>query len=115
MATPPVAAPDPSPAQLRLEALKLLKDWSVWMVTFEIAGIGWLLAKTESSSLPLDENFKKLTIVAFAFSVAFAAWVLSGIVSLVQRVSSEQALNKAGIYVGIAFFLAAVVKGCPNR
>jgi hypothetical protein len=132
MATPPVAAPDPSPAQLRLEALKLLKDWSVWMVTVEVAGIGWLLAKTDPC-LPLNMGFKKLTVVTFACSAAFAAWVLSGIVSLAQRVNSDQSLDKAGIYdltgirkirfgwitvlqhvfflLGIAFFIAAVIKG----
>jgi hypothetical protein len=94
MATLSPQVDPPGPAILRLEALKLLKDWSVWMVTVETAAIGWLLGKVDG----IQPDFKKFTIIAFALSIAFAAWVLSGIVSLVQRVNTEPALDKAGVY-----------------
>jgi hypothetical protein len=80
----------------RFESLKLLKEWSSWMVTTEGVMIGFLvnaLAKappvgasnTATSTLHLDLVMLQYTILAFASSIAMAAWVLGSLPSISQR------------------------------
>jgi hypothetical protein len=86
---------------LDLEALKLLKDWSVWMVTVETAVLAFLGAASSIFDLKAQapaEPWFIGTVLCFSLSIIFAAWVLSGIPSVVQRIDDTTSLHKQKIY-----------------
>jgi len=85
------------PVQQQLEALKLLKDWSVWMVTVETAAIAFLGA-VAGRVVKSTTVWFPVTIVSFAVSIVFAAWVLSGIPSVAQQIDGSSHLSIYKIY-----------------
>ncbi len=63
--------------ELNLEAAKLVKEWSVWMVGVQAALIGFIL-KNEINP-PLSGNSVNLSLGCFALSILAAAWVLGAL------------------------------------
>jgi hypothetical protein len=92
----------------RFESLKLVQQWSSWMVTTEGVMIGFLVnaiskaappgAQTET--LQLDLEALQYTILAFAISIAMAAWVLGSLPSIAQRLHRDPSrdLGAHGIF-----------------
>lgn len=75
-------------ATLNIEATKLLKEWSVWMVGVQSALIGFLATSTptQSGNPTIAIN---ISLVCFAVSVLAAAWVLSALPYVVIRLLEE--------------------------
>lgn len=73
----------------QLEALKLLKDWSIWMVTVQVAAIAFL-GTTARTLISRDGFAFPFTISCYALSIMMAAWVLSGIPSIVTRLDEAK-------------------------
>jgi len=73
-----------------LESLKLLKDWSIWMVTVQTALLGFMGTMAKEFGVKSPRLFET-TVYLFALSILFAAWVLSGIPSVARRI--PQGLN----------------------
>ena len=63
---------------LRVEALKLVKDWSVWMVAVQTALIAFI-GVGAAAGMGILVNATNWTVACFAVSIFFAAWVLSAI------------------------------------
>lgn len=83
---------------LRLEALKLLREWSVWMVAVQTGLIGFLISLLLQSQIRLGSIYIKGAVICFGLSIIFAAWVLGAIPSIIQRLNSDE----RGIYaIGI--------------
>jgi hypothetical protein len=75
----------------KVEAAKLLKDWSVWMVTVQSGLIGFLAnAVSKKSGIGLDPAGVRLTVFFFSMSILFAAWVLGNLPSVVQRLDVDE-------------------------
>ncbi len=69
----------------QLEAVKLLKDWSAWLVTIQAAAIGLVTLFYEDG---LTLNFwSRGATTFFALSIIVATLVLGGLPSVVQRVT----------------------------
>ena len=73
--------------QLAIESLKLLKDWSIWMVTVQTALLGFLGALPKLS-IVVNKTLLRLTVALFTISILLAAWVLSSIPSVVRRIDN---------------------------
>ena len=83
----------------RLEALKLLKDWSVWMVGVETALIGFLgTLDVSKAALAWTSGDIRLILGWLGVSIVFAAWTLSAIPSLVQRKEQTSDLWRMPLY-----------------
>ena len=80
---------------LRLEALKLLREWAVWMVAVQTGLIGFLVSLLLENKIKLGSIYIKGTIVCFGLSIIFAALALSSIPSITQRLN----FDKRGIYI----------------
>lgn len=63
--------------ELNLEAAKLVKEWSVWMVGVQAALIGFIL-KNEMQP-PLLGSTLNLSLACFVLSILAAAWVLGAL------------------------------------
>jgi hypothetical protein len=85
------------PVIQQLEGLKLLKDWSIWMVTVETAAITFLGAAA-GRVIDSETIFFPVAIVLFTASIVFAAWVLGGIPSVAQRLDGSGNLFHYKIY-----------------
>jgi hypothetical protein len=68
---------------LSVEALKLIKDWGVWMVAVQTAIIAFLATGMKAFAIPLWGA--NLTIVFFGLSIIAAASLLSGIPYIMIR------------------------------
>jgi hypothetical protein len=80
-----------------IESLKLLKDWSVWMVTVQAGLLSFIgVAKTHEFFV-----FSGVLVAAslfFAVSIVLAAWVLSSIPSVVRRLDNIRKFEDYKIY-----------------
>ena len=63
---------------LNVEAIKLIKDWGVWMVAVQTAVIAFL-ANTGVPAVKIPLYVAHVTICCFVVSILAAAWVLSAI------------------------------------
>ena len=79
---------------LRLEALKLLREWTVWMVAVQTGLIGFLVSLLLQGKIRLGSAYIKGAVICFGLSIACAAWVLGSIPSIAQRLNHD----KRGIY-----------------
>ena len=83
---------------LRIEALKFLREWSVWMVAVQTGLIGFLVSLLLQGKIRLGSTYIKGAVICFGLSIVSAAWVLGAIPSIVQRLN----LDRRGIYkIGI--------------
>jgi hypothetical protein len=78
--------------RLSLEGVKLLKEWSVWMVTVELAVIAFLASGylRDGGQLP---SWGRWVAVCFGCSIAAAAWVLSALPWIVLCLDKPEFLN----------------------
>lgn len=77
---------------LNLEAAKLVKELSVWMVTVQSAAIGLLIAKDTSVPAGVLPALH-LSLAAFCVSVLAAAWNLSAVPWIVLQLDREEDPN----------------------
>jgi hypothetical protein len=77
---------------LNVEATKLVKEWSVWMVAVQSALVGFLAtaAKTQSG---IHEFTVQVALICFVISVLAAAWVLSALPYVLIRLLEEEDQN----------------------
>jgi hypothetical protein len=75
--------------EIRITALRFMKEWSVWMVGVETALLGFLVSLLSRDMLALGSYYLKGAAICFGLSIAFAAWVLGAIPSISQRLSKE--------------------------
>lgn len=79
---------------LSVEATKLVKDWSIWMVTVQTALIGFLITATELGMGNASfELAVQIALGCFAVSVLAAAWVLSALPYIVIRLPEYEDPN----------------------
>jgi hypothetical protein len=74
-----------NPIALQIDALKLLKDWSSWLVSIQAAVLA-LLALWGRDKVQLPAVVAHWVFVFFGGSIIFATFVLGGIPSIMQRV-----------------------------
>lgn len=83
--------------RVQLEALKLLREWSAWMVAVQTAliGVGALFPERlpQAGSCCI-----KLAILCFGISIASAASVLGGIPSIAQRLEGDKSIYDISIF-----------------
>ena len=72
------------PKAQRVEALKLVKDWSVRTVAVQTALIAFI-GVGAAAGMRILANAANWTVACFAVSISFAAWVLSAIPYTVVR------------------------------
>jgi len=80
---------------LRLEALKFLREWGVWIVAVQTGLISFIVSLLLQNKIKLGSVYIKGTVICFGLSIVFAALVLSSIPSITQRLN----IDKRGIYV----------------
>jgi hypothetical protein len=79
---------------LRVEALRFLKEWSAWMVGVETAIFGFLVTLLTRDQIALGSIYIKAAAVCFGASMAFTAWSLGLIPSICERLDRDT----SGIY-----------------
>lgn len=77
---------------LSVEATKLVKEWSVWMVAVQSALIAFLATATKSHKASFDLT-ANLALGSFAISILAAAWVLSALPYVLIRLPEEENPN----------------------
>src|ERR1700741_3331382 len=89
---------------LNVEATKLIKEWSVWMVAVEIALIAWMvtdipsrgpapLAAAAPSRIPVVSPCDRVALGCFMVSILTASAVLSGLPYIVIRLLETEDPN----------------------
>ena len=95
----------------QMEAIKLLNDWSKWIVTLEtgaIAGIlAWLKSTSVAGQLPLWKIVPTLLlalgVICFAVSIYYAAQLLFSLPDIAEQLpdANEESINEmTGNYMG---------------
>lgn len=72
--------------QNQLEALKLLKDWSTWLVTVQATALGLLAALWGKDSIKLGDAWARSVFILFGLSIVAATFVLGGVPDMAQRI-----------------------------
>lgn len=97
-----------------MEAIKLLNDWSKWIVTLETGALAGLLARLNSVGLPPDccvhwdgktASFLLLAgaAICFAVSIFYAAQLLFSLPDIAEQLpdATEESINEMkGNYMG---------------
>ena len=95
-----------------MEALKLLNDWSKWIVTLETGAIAGILAWLKSTSVSADGSVGHLrlwecilafAVICFAISIYYAAQLLFSLPDIAEQLpdASEESINEmTGNYMG---------------
>jgi hypothetical protein len=82
----------PDQQALSVEAAKLVKEWSVWMVAVQTALIGFLVTKSNSLDASLELSVQ-VALGCFTISVLAAAWILSALPYIVIRLPEHKDPN----------------------
>ena len=77
---------------LNVDATKLVKEWSVWMVAVQSALVGFLATATKSQNGSLEVTVQ-VALVCFAISVLAASWVLSALPYVLIRLLEQKDPN----------------------
>lgn len=87
------AKPDVVSYEAALEAAKLMKDWGSWMTTVSTAVIGTsgILVSQSIQCSSREPLWAYLSVLMFALSITFAAWVLGSLPSVVTRLNKTSA------------------------
>ena len=99
---------------LRVEALKLVKDWSVWMVPVQTALIAFI-GVGAAAGMRILANAANWTVAYFAVSIFCAAWLLSAIPYTVVRLGESldiyhMNLSSAPILCRVPLWLMATLQ-----
>jgi hypothetical protein len=88
----------------QLEAIKLLKDWSTWLVTAQ-TGILSLFAL-------IGRKPDFLTVFCFVISIIIATWILGALPSILQRIKDDSNIHQMDLFewLGIPLFAAAFLQ-----
>jgi hypothetical protein len=78
--------------QRAVEAVKLLKDWSAWMVASELAVIAFLGSSYASKGAVLGQCITGV-LVSFVVSIAAAAWLLGALPWIVVNLDNPEFQN----------------------
>ena len=78
-----------------IESLKLLKEWSIWLVTIQ-TGLLSFLATAKNLGVFIESKFFLATVMCTAVSMLLGAWVLSSIV--VRRVDDSTKYEEFKLY-----------------
>ena len=81
----------------QLDALKLLKDWSSWLVSIQTAVLA-LLALWGKDKVQLPDRTARLVFLFFGLSIFFATFVLAGVPSIAQRLSGKVNIYKMPLF-----------------
>jgi hypothetical protein len=102
--------------QVKLEALKMIKDWSVWLVAIQatICAFLWNVVKVLQINSWLDYPVL-LGWYAFALSIIVATLVISYLPSMIERLESKpnestifaEQISILGIKISLRTFLSA--------
>jgi hypothetical protein len=79
------------------ESLKLLKDWSIWMIGVETAILGFL-GVMKHTGWEMNSFLFALTLCVFGGSILCAAWVLSSIPSVTRRLDERLEYSRYKLY-----------------
>lgn len=71
--------------ELRLAALRSLKEWSTWLVGLETVLVGFLVSLLSSQQLALGSPYLRGAIICFGFSIISATVLLAAVPSLTER------------------------------
>jgi len=82
----------PDQSTLNLEATKLVKEWSVWMVAVQ-SGLTDFLATTSAPQSPGFVIAINFALGSFAISLLAAAWVLSALPYVLIRLLEQKDPN----------------------
>jgi predicted cobalt transporter CbtA len=79
--------------QCQIEAAKLLKDWSTWLVTVQTAALG-LITIFFGRDQALQRNcWSVLMVFFFALSICVATFVLGSLPSIIQHIPPKNYLH----------------------
>ncbi len=79
--------------QCQIEAAKLLKDWSTWLVTVQAAALG-LITIFFGKDQALQRNYWSFgMVICFALSICFATFVLGSLPTIIQRITPKDYLH----------------------
>ncbi len=93
--------------QLALEAVKLLKEWSSWMITVELAIIAFLGSSYLRNGEPL-QGWMVSVIIFFGISITAAAWVLGALPWIVVNLDIPRFANPYQAELSTAPILAKI-------
>lgn len=91
--------------ELQLAGVRLLREWSTWMVGVETALLGFLVSLLSRDMVALGSPYLKGAAICFGVSMAFAACVLGALPSVAEQLGKAE----RGIYA-IALFDIPVVR-----
>lgn len=74
----------------QLEAIKLVKDWSTWLVAVQTGVLGLFAA--------LQIKPSSLTVYCFVISIITATWVLGALPSLAQRIAPNLNIHEMELF-----------------
>lgn len=78
-----------------LEALKLLKDWSVWLVGIQTGALGLIATiANPKSTFVYGGAGAKWTVACLGASIICATWVLAAIPSMAQRAKADSNIHR---------------------
>jgi hypothetical protein len=87
--------------QCQIEAAKLLKDWSTWLVTVQAAALG-LITIFFGKDQALERNYWSVgMVIFFALSICLATFVLGQLPSIVQRITPKSDLHSMDLFPGV--------------
>jgi hypothetical protein len=86
--------------QNQLEALKLLRDWSTWLVTVQAVSLGLVSALWGKDAIKLRNLCAVLVFIFFGLSIICATFVLAGLPDITQRmpINTHQGHSAYNIY-----------------
>jgi|SRR5271166_2288134 len=87
--------------QCQIEAAKLLKDWSTWLVTVQAAVLGLITIFFGKDQALQRNKWSFGMVISFALSIFFATFVLGSLPSIVQRITPKKELHSVDLFPGI--------------
>jgi hypothetical protein len=91
----------------QLDALKLLKDWSGWLVSVQ-TGVLALLALWGKDKAVVPDATARWVFLFFGLSIVFATFVLGGLPSITQRVTAHANIYSMPLFEWLPEWLAKV-------
>jgi hypothetical protein len=114
-----------------INAINLIKEWSIWLVGIQTAALGLLSFIAEKQGfLPFDKKWLRRAIISFVLSILVSSWTLSALPEMVQRIKdSSSSIHEMTMFrhfpvplwvftsaqhwlfiLGLVFFAFAVIK-----
>lgn len=83
----------------QLEALKLLKEWSIWLACIQSGALVLIAAVVNPrSTFTFSGAGARLTVVFPGLSIICATWVLAATPSIAQRIKPTDNIHKMSIF-----------------